>query len=418
MNKTLFGAAALTLTATTAISGGIERSVIDYGLMFQPGTQMTLGHALVTPRVSGKYTAATGGGDTGNMANSYGTFSFAYKNDLSDKLAFGLYHNQPYGAGASYTSGFYTGLSADWTSKQTAAVLKYKIGDRFSVFGGLRYVLSSADIVIPDQMIRASTAVRVAETQSQIQAGITQLQNAGAPATDPRLVTLQTQLAQTNAYGAAVAAAPAGSFQYTAQGEQRGDWGFVVGAAYEIPDIALRVGLTWESKVTHKFDTTESLPFFGIPGNSETEVEMPQSVALDFQTGIAEGTLLFGGVKWTEWSKWEVRTPGYESVTGTAVTGFANDVITYRVGLGKKFNDNYSAFAQIGYEASDGEVASRLSPTDGRTSFGVGAQFTEGAHKLRIGMEYVKLGDAKDASGTKFEGNSAIGFGMAYTASF
>ena len=39
------------------------------------------------------------------------------------------------------------------------------------------------------------------------------------------------------------------------------DWGvgFVVGAAYEIPDIAGRVSLTYNSKVEHQFDTVESV---------------------------------------------------------------------------------------------------------------------------------------------------------------
>jgi hypothetical protein len=61
---------------------------------------------------------------------------------------------------------------------------------------------------------------------------------------------------------------------------------------------------------------------------------------------------------------------------------------------------------------------SRLAPTDGRLSIGLGGQYTEGKHKLRAGIEYVSLGDAEDASGVQFEGNSAIGVGISYTASF
>ncbi|WP_136443651.1 hypothetical protein [Pacificoceanicola onchidii] len=418
MYKATLGATALALTTTAATAGGIERSSNDYGFLFTPGNAFSLGHAIVTPTVSGEYAPALGGGSTGNMARSYGSFSFSAKTDLNDKLSLGIYHNQAYGANAAYSQGFYTGLTADWQSKQTSLIAKYKIADRFSVFGGARYVLSTADIVIPDQMIRASTAAGVAAGITQIQAGIAQLTAAGAPATDPRLIALQTQLAQTTAYGTAVATAAPGAFQYTANGAQRGDFGYTIGAAYEIPDIALRVALTYESAVTHKFGTTESLPFFGIPTDSTTEIEMPQSLALDFQTGIAAGTLLFGGVKWTEWSAWEVRTPGYESVTGDEVTGFDSDTITWKLGIGKQFNDNLSAFAQVTYEAGDGGVASRLAPTDGRTSFGIGAQFTEGAHKLRVGAEYVKLGDATDASGTEFTGNSAWGVGVSYTANF
>ncbi|WP_425100551.1 hypothetical protein [Tropicibacter sp. S64] len=418
MYKTTLGAAALALTATAATAGGIERASNDYGFLFTPGNAFSIGHSIVTPSVSGKYTAALGGGSTGNMARSFGTFSLSAKTDFTDQLTLGLYHNQAYGANALYTQGFYTGLTADWQSKQTSVILKYKLSDRFSVFGGARYVLSKANIIIPDQMIRGATGQSVVAGISQIQAGLAQLAAAGAPATDPRVLGLQAQLAQAVAYGTAVATAPAGAFQYNATGAQTGDFGYTLGAAYEIPDIALRVALTYESAVTHKFATSESLPFFAIPGSSETKITMPQSVALDFQTGVAPGTLVFGQVKWTEWSAWHVETPGYKSVTGNEVTGFESDVVTWKLGVGKQFNENYSAFAQITYEAGDGKVASRLSPTDGRTSLGLGAQFTEGPHKLRVGVEYVDLGDATDASGTKFKNNSAWGVGVSYTANF
>ncbi len=48
-------------------------------------------------------------------------------------------------------------------------------------------------------------------------------------------------------------------------------FGYLLGAAYEIPDIALRVALTYESKTKHKFkDNT----------GSNFTVEIPQAVTL------------------------------------------------------------------------------------------------------------------------------------------
>ncbi|MFW2541859.1 outer membrane protein transport protein [Primorskyibacter sp. 2E107] len=412
MYKITLGATALALIATTATSGGIERSSNDYGFLFTPGSVFNLGHAIVTPSVSGEYTAALGGGSTGNMSRSYGTFSFAAKHDLSDKLAIGLYHNQAYGANAAYAQGVYTGLTADWQSKQTSLILKYQLADRVSVFGGMRYVLSKADITIPELLIRNAVGNYATDLAAQASAAAMAGDLATAAELGARATTLGTAVSPL--------ANPLGDpgLNYSANGAQTGDFGYTLGVAYEIPDIALRVALTYESAVTHAFDTFEMLPTLGIGGNGTTEITMPQSLALDFQTGIAAGTLLFGGVKWTEWSAWEVRTPGYESVTGDEITGFANDVVTWKLGVGKQFNDNYSAFAQITYEAPDDEVASRLAPTDGRTSLGLGGQFTEGPHKLRVGMEYVKLGDATDSTGVQFKDNSAWGVGVSYTASF
>ncbi len=426
MKKLATSVAAIALGAGAASAGGIERGNINYSLLFQSGNHIEFGASLVNPNVSGEYPAALGGGSTGNMAKSYASLSASYKNQLSDNLDFGLFLNTPYGANALYTQGVYTGLAADWESKGTAAILKYRIGDRFSIFGGLRYVESTADIAIPELLVRNS----VGNYATDLGAQAAQLAaDAGAAAVAGDLATAAALGAEAAALGAeatrlGTAANPLSNplgdpgMTYTATGEKRGDVGYVLGAAYEIPDIALRVALTWESGITHKFDTAEALTSLGINGNGTTEVELPQSIALDFQTGIAQGTLLFGGIKWTEWSKWEVRTPAYESVTGGRVTGLDNDTVTYRLGLGRQFNETTSGFAQISYEASTGDVASRLAPTDGRISLGIGGQWQDENAKLRAGMEYVSLGDATDGSGVEFSGNSAIGVGMSFTLSF
>ena len=63
-------------------------------------------------------------------------------------------------------------------------------------------------------------------------------------------------------------------------------------------------------------------------------------------------------------------------------------------------------------------MASRLSPTDGMISYGIGGQFAKDNIKLRGGLEYVDLGAAEDSTGTKFKGNSAIGAGFSFSLSF
>jgi long-subunit fatty acid transport protein len=415
MKKTLMGAGLAALAATGVSAAGIERSSNDYGVLFAEGSQLSFGLSFVKPRVSGDYPAALGGGSTGNMANSYTTLSAAYKMDLGEKLSLGLYLNDGYGADASYTQGFYTGLQARWDSNQTAIIGRYAITDRVSVYGGARAVNSSATIAIPDQMIRASTQAAILEQtgQTTVAAADTALANFITLTGDPT-----GELAQTRALLGATVAAPVGSFQYDADGAGTTDYGYVAGVAYEIPDIALRVALTYESAIEHEFDTTESLPVFGIPGSSQTKVTMPQSVTLDFQTGVAAGTLVFGKIKWTEWSEWEVRTPGYESVTGGNVTGLDNDTISYNLGIGRQFNDRLSGFAQMSYEKANGGIASRLAPTDGSFGLGIGGQYTLDDMKLRAGVQYVKLGDATDGSGVEFSGNSALGFGFQVSFSF
>jgi long-chain fatty acid transport protein len=344
----------LAISAGAVTAGGIDRSRLNYGILFEKGTYVELGFSHVTPNVSGTYIPAFGGGSTGNMAGDYTTVSLSYKQDINDRLSFGLFINTPYGADANYTSGPYTGLKANWDSTQIAALLRYEATPAISIYGGLRYLRSKASIEIPAALLR---------------------------------------------------------FNYTASGSTE-DLGYVVGVAYEKPEIALRVGLTYESKIKHSFPTVESGGPLGAAFAGTTDIEMPQTLTLDFQSGIAKDTLLFGSIRWSEWSVWKVRPPGYGGITGQDITGFDNNVLTYQLGVGRRLNENWSVFARASYEDSKGGIASRLSPTDGQTSFGIGGSYTKDALKVTAGLEYVSLGDAVDGSGTQFSGNHAVGFGL------
>lgn len=412
MKTHVLAAAALAAQTSLACAGGIERTANDYGLLFQPGDSVGFSLTLVNPSVSGKYSAALGGGGTGNMAKSYASVSATYKNQLSDKLDFALYVNEPYGANSLYTKGVYAGLNAEWDSQQTAALLRYRLNDRISVFGGTRYVKNSARIIIPELLIRGAVGAYATQLGTEAAA-------AAAAGDAARAAALG---AEARRLGTAVnpAANPLGDpgLVYRASTEERGEFGYVAGVAYEIPDIAFRAALTWESEIEYGFRTSEALPTLGIGGNTTTKITMPQTVALDLQSGIAPGTLLFGGVKWTEWSKWHVAPPSYLGVTGREITGLDDDIVTWKLGVGRQFNENVSGFAQVTYEAPNDNPASRLNPVDGRLGLALGGQITHENVKVRGGIEYVSLGDATDRSGTKFEGNSAIGVGLSFTMSF
>ena len=441
MKKMMTSAFALAVAAGTANAGGIERSNNDYGFLFTTNDQLQLSFSHVMPELSGKYTpeltAAGGGeGDTGNMLTDYNNYSLAYKNDFTEKLTFGMFVNNPYGAGAEYTQGIYAGLTADWDSDQIALVGKYRVTDRVSVFAGARYVESQADITIPDLLVRSSVGRNAQGLGAQAQALGAEAQALGAQAQAAGaagdLATAQELGARAEALGAqaqalggqaqtlGAAAQDFGtSMEFNASGNRVGDWGAILGVAYEIPDIALRVALSWQSEIEHNFGTSESIPGLGIDvSGGETEVTMPQVVALDFQSGIAPGTLLYGQVKWTEWSKWEVRTPQYDTATGGAVTGFDNDRTTWKLGVGRAFSDDLSGFAQVTYEAQNGDTVSRLAPRDGFVSLGIGGQYKMDNMTLRGGIEYAWIGDAEDASGVKYEDNTALGIGVSLTVDF
>lgn len=392
----LLATSALAVTASMASAGGIDRSRLPYAGMFEEGTYAELGFSTVNPSVSGAYGPAgigagtlfgSPGTTTGNMAESYTTLSLGFKTDINDKLSVGLFVNQPYGADAKYTAGFYNGLEAHWSSEQIAALIKYDVGSGVSVYGGAKYVTSEAQIAIPDRMIRAS------------------------------------MLAAGGSAAALAGAAPAGTLGYTATTDKNSQAALIVGAAYEKPEIALRVGLTYEQGFTHDFTSTERLPAFaatplGGARTATTNIEMPRSITLDFQSGVAKDTLVFGMVRYSNWSVWEVRPPLYNAAFADDVTSIDNDVMTYQLGVGRRLNENLSVFGRVTYEEAKGGVASRLSPTDGSTSFGIGATYRQDKLKITGGIEYATLGSATDASGTNFTGNSALGVGVQIGYSF
>lgn len=393
MKKIAVAATTVALAASSAQAGGLDRTRLGFGVLFEKGNYVEFGASHVAPKVSGTYTglpgpaAAFNGTSTGDMAVDYTSLSFAYKRDVTDDLAWAFYLNTPFGADSSYGAGLYTGLDAKWKSQQAAVILKYKVAPAVSVYGGVKAIRSSATIAIPDALIRGGLA--------------------------------QAGLAGNAAAGALAVGAPAGSLSYSANAAADNALSFAIGAAYEKPEIALRVGLTYESGYTHKFATTEAMAASALNpalaaafAPSTTEIKMPQTLTLDFQSGIAKDTLLFGSVRWSEWSVWEVRPRGYEALTGGNVTDFDNDVLSYQLGVGRRLNDNLSVFARIGYEKANGGVASRLAPTDGSKSFGLGGTFTKDNMKITAGLEYVEVGDAVDGSGTVFAGNKAVGFGV------
>lgn len=406
MKKVLSAGAALLLTTSIAQAGGIDRSGNAYSVLFEDGNYVQLSYSSVSPEVSGEYPGGTG--STGNMAESYSSAGLALKYGISEQLDLALFINQPFGANADYGIGFYDGLSATWDSTQVAAIAKYQVSSNISVYGGLRAVESKAVIAIPDGLIRAGIAAGV-------EANVPSAVPRPVPTTGPIFESFPEPL--QNAILAATS--PPGALEYSAETESNTQFGYVIGAAYERPDIALRVSLTYESGMTHDFKTRETLPAaMASNAGSTTDIEMPQSLALDFQTGVAADTLVFGSVRWSEWSVWEVRPTVYESVTGNAVTGIDNDVFTYRLGVGRRISDELSVFGRVTFEDGNGGVASRLSPTDGSTSYGIGGTYTMDNVKLTGGIEYAILGDATDGTPVEFADNTALGFGLSIGYSF
>lgn len=369
MGRILVSASIIAMTAGTAFAGGIDRSGQGIGVLFEKGNYVELSYGSVSPSVSGTAVAipapGLNGAQSGDMAASYNNISAAIKYQFSDTLSGALIFDQPYGADVDYPAGtayYATGSTATLESSAITAVLKYTMPSNVSLYGGLRYETMSAEASIP--FIGG----------------------------------------------------------YRANGARDGSLGYLAGVAYEKPEIALRVSLTYNSKITHEISTAETSLLGTL--NSITEVNSPESVNLDFQTGIAKDTLVFGSIRWVDWSNFAISPQMYGALTGGgSLVSYDSDTISYSIGVGRKFNENWSAALSLGYEKQDGGIASNLGPTDGYKSIGLGATYTRDNMKITAGVRYVDIGDAQVQLGpvspsANFRDNDALGFGLRVGFSF
>ena len=202
-----------------------------------------------------------------------------------------------------------------------------------------------------------------------------------------------------------------GTLLYTSTYEQGTGSGYVAGVAYERKDIALSVALTYSSAI--------DLELEGSVG--DLNATMPESWNLDFQSGVAADTLVFGSIRHVGWSKAVIRDAAF----GDLVT-YDQDTTSYTLGVGRKFSDSFSGALSVGYEEEQGGTARNLAPTDGNKSIGIGGTYTiDNGIALTGGVRYVMTGDASSnlpisdpPIPSDFSDNSAIAIGLKVAYSF
>ncbi|OCP00940.1 MULTISPECIES: OmpP1/FadL family transporter [unclassified Ensifer] len=150
-------------------------------------------------------------------------------------------------------------------------------------------------------------------------------------------------------------------------------WGWRAGVGYEIPEYAVRASLVYNSAVDLG-DVTGTLDLrqlpLGLGGNPlagrVTDVygtaDMPDSLELKIQTGVAPGWVVFGSVKWTDWSQLQIlpfcptSTRGIMAcragspVEATTLDLLYRDGWTISGGVGHKFNEKWSGAASLTWD--------------------------------------------------------------------
>lgn len=373
MRRWLTLAAALGATASGVSAGGVDRTGQSMGLLFEEGNFALFSFGSAAPSVSGAQTVQLGpfppGSPSGDMTEAYTQFSIAYKHDFGNGLEAAIIFDQPFGADVNYPADqlyFARASIAELETRALTGVLHYTFPSNFSVHGGLRYQELAARAVIP-------------------------------------FVTLPPE-----------SGSPFAGVPYQANGEEDSALGYLVGVGYEIPEIALRVSLTYNSAIEHKLPTSEGSSLGA--SISTTEIDTPQSVNLEFETGVAEDTLLFGSVRWVEWTEFEIAPADYVRLVGSPLVSYESDRTTYTLGLGRRFTESFAGAVSVSFEPQDDKLTSNLGPTDGFVGVALGGTYTVGNVELTGGVRYVRIGDAKTRvngiAATQFDDNHAFGVGL------
>jgi long-subunit fatty acid transport protein len=363
MKVYLSSVTAACLVAGGAHAGALDRTGQPIDVLFEQGRYLEFSLGYLSPDITGENInprLGPVGAQSGDIGVSNFSYGAAYKADINDVWSYAVIIDQPFKAEVDYpTNPFYFGSnsSAEFNSTAVTALLQYNFNGGFSVYGGLRAQETDANAAIG--------FVRGYEVEADTDWGI----------------------------------------------------GYVAGVAYERPEIALRVSLTYSSEIEHENDVSET--FARAPvlnADSTAEFETPQSLNLGFQTGIAADTLLFGSIRWVDWSDFDLSPQQYVRVTGQPLLSYEDDVITYTVGLGRKLNDNWSIAGSIGYEKNTGNLFTNLGPADGQTSVGLAAIYTQGKIKVTTGVRYAWIGDTTTAvqglPAAEFDDNNALAVGV------
>lgn len=372
IKNSLTAGAALLLTTSMAGAVGLDRSNQDITAIFETGNYAELSFGYVMPNLTGVDVL---GNDIANVGNAFSQLGGSVKMDFNNQMSFALIIDRPFGADVTYggspLSTMLGGTEAILTSTAFTALGRYKFNENFSVLGGLRYQTLDADITL---------------------SGLSYINPLIGPGS--------------------------GLSGYNVDLQNGSGTGYVIGAAYERPDIALRVALTYHSEIENDFDAVESLRGTTVAVGTTT-VSSPEAWNLDFQTGIAANTLVFGQIRHAVYSQTILTPDFFGGATGGASITDIEDATSYSIGVGRKFSDAFSGSIALGYEAEESDdLVSPLSPTNGLVSISVGGQYTMDNLVFSGGIRYSMLGDARPETGTpdtaraQFTDGDALSIGL------
>ena len=209
---------------------------------------------------------------------------------------------------------------------------------------------------------------------------------------------------------------------YSVDADNEWGYGYLLGAAYERPEIALRVALTYHSKISYDLSTAETIiPFAtGVPQSQDTntDVDTPAVGAArlpDRRRAEDPGLRLcplgrLVGVR--------DQPAGLRAGDRAAdrrprpLVDYADDWWTYNLGIGRQLTDALAGSFSITYEPDVGGEMTSLGPYDGRTTGTAALSYDYGQWNFTGGLTYGVLGDTHNVLQTDYNDGSVWGAGL------
>ncbi|MGP5406150.1 OmpP1/FadL family transporter [Psychrobacter celer] len=410
--------ALITLSAASLTqAAGLDRSGQDIKGFFNPGTYAEIDYAYIDTDVSAHDNAANDygitddesgyekGSSTGNATEDAYTFArYGVKTDINEKFSIGVFYDEPFGA-----------------------EVEYKGDNNFVAAEGKPTLVRPGLPAIPNEQINPSVSDADYDKNTNVSVhteswtGLLGFKSNGFQVFGGPV--MQKVKADVHLRGPAYGPLTG----YDANVNSDTDFGWVAGVGYSIPEIALKANLTYRSEIDHETDIGERIPLLGtglknaalsqlgIPPNSElgqsigeyattkATVTTPESVNLNFETGLSEKYQLLGmvDVRWVPWSDFKIVPPFYNAYSkasveeGLPLLSYEKDQWKVDVGLAKRFNEKLAGSFVVGYDSGAGDPVSSLGTIEGFYSVGGGVKYNVTPEwAVSVGGKYLKFGDA------------------------
>ena len=305
---------------------------------------------------------------TGNLLEDFHFIQSAIKLQLNPQISVGLLFDQPFGIKLDYDyspesilgNEQLEAINIHLKSQNITGLIGYQPTPRWNIYGGLAYQTFSGDLYLFGQSFYFFNGYNIS------------LKN------DPAL-------------------------------------GWLGGVSYQIPEIALKANLTYRSKIKHNNQSIEYTPNDGIV-NSRTEIITPQSVNFDFMSGVSAHNLVYGSLRWVNWSSFKMKPNGFNQIIQNTINDFKalpstpeisnfiqslsnfnlidyqSDQWSAKIGVAHQVNDRTFASLEALWDSGSDNPASTINPANGYNGLGTGLryQFTPKSF-IAGGVYYLKF---------------------------